>query len=169
MITNLNKSNATNYQLIFPLLPVEKFYEKSKEFTLNIFGTIVPSLTLDPETRNWQGSKSFSDSGEITYGDWNVEFTIDSEFRNWKVIYLWMMAINNNEDDFGFVKEKRKTIDASLYIMNNYRNKSLVLRFHDIWPSTLGDVSLSKRDSESELVSNVTFIYDKFEIISNEL
>lgn len=153
------------------MLPVEKIYEKSKEFTLNIFGTIIPSLSLTPEQLNWQGAVRNTDSGELSYGDWSVDFTIDSEFRNWKVLYTWMMAIHNNEDDFGYVHEKKKVIDATLYIMNNYRNKALVLKFQDIWPSSLGDVSLSKRDGSDgeDLICSATFTYDKYEIISGNL
>lgn len=169
MISNLNKSNATNYQLIFPMLPVEKFYEKSKEFTLNIYGTVIPSITLNVDEKNWQGAKRFTDTGEITFGEWNIDFVIDSEFRNWKVLYSWMMAIHNNEDDFGFVHEKGKTIDASLYIMNNYRNKALVLRFHDIWPSELGNVTFSKRDTDDDLICSAVFVYDKYEIVHDKL
>ena len=163
-VVNLNKSNATNYQLIFPMLPVEEYYEKSKQFTLNIFGTVVPSLTLDVDPRNWQGGKAFTDTGELTYGPWNVEFTIDSEFRNWKVLYNWIMRVNNNEDDYGEVRGKELTIDATLLVMNNYRNPSLKIRFHDIWPYELGDVSFSKRDTEDDLICNATFMYDKYEI-----
>lgn len=167
-VINLNKSNATNYQLIFPLLPVEKFYEKSKDFTLNIFGTILPSISLEPEQIPWQGAKIFSDTGELTYGTWSFDFTVDSEFKNWLVLYHWIMAINNDEDNFGFVKEKKKVIDATLLIMNNYRKPSLKIRFHDIWPSEIGDVSMSKRDTDDDLMCNATFIYDKY-VIDNQI
>lgn len=165
-VMNLNKSNATNYQLIFPLMPTETLYETSKEFTLNIFGTIIPSLTLDTQEEEWQGAKKMTDTGNLSFGEWSVEFVVDSEFKNWKILYDWIMAIHNNEDTFGFVKEKGEVIDASLFIMTNYRNKALILRFNDIWPISLGEVSFNKRDSEDDLISNVSFIYDKYEVIT---
>ena len=163
-IMNLNKSNATNYQLIFPKLPVKNFYEETKEFTLNIFGTVVPSLSLTQEARDWQGATSFTDNGELTFGDWNVDFVVDSKFGNWKTIYSWIMAVNNGYDDFGYTSGKDLKIDASLFIMDNYRDKSLVLHFEDIWPISLGEVSFNKRDSEDDLVANVTFIYDLYKL-----
>jgi len=163
-IVNLNKSNATNYQLIFPKLPVEKYYEKSKYFTLNIFGTVVPSLTLDVEEKNWQGGKSFTDTGNLSYGTWNLNFTIDSEFRNWKVLYDWIIRVNNNENDYGEVRGKDLTIDGTLLVMNNYRDTSLKLYFHNIWPYELGEVSFDKRNTDDDLICNATFMYDKYEI-----
>jgi len=163
-VMNLNKSNATNYQLIFPKLPLEKYYETSKEFTLNIYGAVVPSITLDQEEHRWQGAKAFSDNGEVTFGEWIVDFAVDSEFKNWKVIYNWMMAIHNNEDKYGYVRDKGYMVDAALYIMTNYRNKALMLRFYNIWPLAMSEVYFSKRDSGDDLLSNITFLYDRYEV-----
>jgi len=165
---NLNKSNATNYQLIFPLLPTEILYEKSKQFSLNIFGTIVPSISLAVEEKQWQGAKSFTDNGDITFGQWTLDFVVDSKFSNWTVLYKWMMMIHNNENSPGFVREKEHIIDASLYIMTNFRQKALMLRFHDIWPIELGDVTFSKREGQDDLYSQITFSYDKY-VISETL
>jgi len=161
---NLNKSNSTNYQLIFPLLPTEIFYEKSKDFSLNVFGTIIPSISLNVQEQSWQGNKGFTDDGDITFGQWTVEFSVDSKFNNWKVLYKWMMMIHNNSNSPGFVGQKEKTIDASLYIMNNWRQKAMMLRFKNIWPSELGDVTFSKREGMEDLYSQITFSYDKYDL-----
>lgn len=161
-VVNLNKSNANNYQLIFPLLPIDTIYEKSKLFTLNIFGTVIPSLTLDTSIENWQGGKVKSDNGDLTYGEWNFDFVVDSDFSNWSTIYRWIMAIHNGEDDFGWTKQKGKDIDATLLVMNNYRKPVLKIKFHDIWPSVLGEISFNKRDTSDDLISSATFVYDKY-------
>ena len=166
-VFNLNKSNATNYQLIFPLLPAEILYEKSKQFSLNVYGTIVPSISLPTEEKHWQGNKSFTDTGELTYGQWTLEYVVDSKFSNWLTLYKWMMKIHNNENSPGFVREKGEVIDSSLYIMTNFRQKALILRFHDIWPIELGEITFSKREGQEDLYSQVTFSYDKYVISEN--
>jgi len=166
-VMNLNKSNSTNYQLIFPLLPTEIYYEKSKQFTLNIFGTILPSISLNQQELEWQGNKAFTDSGDITFGMWTVDFQVDSKFSNWLVLYKWMMMIHNNSNSPGFVRDKGLVIDATLHIMTNFRQKTLVIKFIDIWPTELGEISLSKRTGQDDLESQVTFSYDKYVISEN--
>jgi hypothetical protein len=46
-ITNLNKTSPANYQLVFPKLPFQDSIESSNQLTLNIYNTLIPSLTLE--------------------------------------------------------------------------------------------------------------------------
>lgn len=65
--TNLSKSTATNFNLIFPKIPTESTVEATNQITLNIYETVVPSLTLETSQRNFMGGKDFIHSGEITF------------------------------------------------------------------------------------------------------
>lgn len=165
MTINLNKNNATNFQLVFPLLPTNILYEKSKEFTLNVYGSVVPSVSLEQQVKEWQGSKSFTDSGELNFGQLMVDFVVDSIFSNWKTLFDWINLIHNNYDSPGYMQEKGLSIDASLLIYSNFRQKVLSLHFENIWPLELGEVVMNKRDGQEDLVSNVVFVYDSYKVV----
>ena len=75
-----------------------------------------------------------------------------------------MSYINNNKDKIAEL-HSNYGVDASLVTTTNYRVPVLELRFIDIWPSTLGEVSFSTREGDIQLESTVNFTYDYFEVI----
>jgi hypothetical protein len=75
-----------------------------------------------------------------------------------------MSYINNNKDKM-IERKENFGVDGSLIITDNFQNKILSLNFIDIWPMDMSEVSLSYREGEIFLESNVTFAYDYYEII----
>jgi hypothetical protein len=162
--TNLDKANATSFELVFPKIPTEKGIRASEELTLNIFETIIPSVSIDANEQNWQGSKIQLDGGKTTFEPWTVNFVVDSDFRNWKMIYRWFMFIANNKDKFGEIRNKY-TVDARLTILDNYRNNILSMKFVSAWPTMLTEVNLTYREAEPNLEALINIAYDYYELI----
>jgi hypothetical protein len=163
MTTNLNKATASNFQLIFPKIPTGDSVKDMKQLTMNIHSTVIPSLTLGTADVMWQGGVAHQDIGEITFEPWYVNFTVDSTFTNWLTLYKWLTFINNNKDTYGRPANHYK-IDATLQIVNNFREQILVMDIHGLWCNMLGEITLSYREGSQNLESSANFIYDRYEI-----
>jgi hypothetical protein len=161
---NINKSTPQNFELIFPKLPAEIGLTQN-ELTLNIHQTVLPSLTLDTVDVPFLGGKSGVDSGNITFEPWYVHFTVDSEFKNWMILYKWITFINNGKNRFGRAK-KEYCVDASFRILDNFNKEILSVVFINTWISMLGEVSFSFREGVTALSCTANFIYDRFEILN---
>ena len=161
--TQLNKASAFSFQLTFPMVPIQKEVKEGEELVLNIYDTIIPGITLGFNEERWQGAKSIMSTGIIDFSQWNITFGVDSEFKNWKMLYNWMMFVNNNKNRY-IKKHSIYSVDATLSIIDNFKANIFSLRFIDVWPNNLGDVSLNYREGESNLECSATFAYDRYEI-----
>jgi len=161
--TQINKASSFSFELVFPLIPVQENLKDNKEFIINIFETVVPGVTMDASQEHWQGGLSNMATGALTFEPWNVSFIVDSQFKNWRIIYKWFMFINNNADKY--IEEHRKySVDATLRIINNFQENVFSLYFIDVWPTSIGEVNLNYRDGEPSLETQVSLAYDRYEI-----
>ena len=163
MRTNLNKATASNFQLIFPKIPTGDSVKDMKQLSLNIHATIIPSLTLSTTDIDWQGGKYHNDIGELTFENWYINFTVDSTFSNWLTLYKWLTFINNNKDTYGRSTDQYK-VDATLQVLDNFRNEILVMDIHGIFINMLGEITLTYREGSANLESSANFTYDRYEI-----
>lgn len=162
-LVNLNKATSTNFELYFPVIPTESSLSATTSLTLNIYETVIPSITLDTTDSYWQGGTVHQDIGGITYEPWYVNFTVDSKFENWLAMHKWITFINNNKDRFGRDR-KEYTVDAMIRVLDNFRNPILTIDLIGVWINMLGQVSLSYRDGDKNLESNINIMYDRFEV-----
>ena len=161
--TTLNKSTPSNFQLIFPKLPTEVTLSASKELTLNIYSTLIPSVSIEVTEMPWRGAKVHQESGGMTHDAWNVTFIIDSDFKNWKILYKWLTYILNNHNVYGRDRDKF-VVDATLHIMDNWEDVIFKLFFVDVWINSLSEVTMSTREGEQVLECTATFQYDRYEL-----
>jgi len=166
--TQLNKASSFSFELVFPLIPVQTELKPNEEFILNIFETVIPGVTLDIAEENWMGGKANRATGALTFEPWNVSFMVDSEFKNWQIILKWFMFINNNKDKY-IDLQSNYAVDATLRILDNFQNQKFSLFFVDVWPNSIGEVSLTYREGETNLEAQVSFTYDRYEIRENSV
>lgn len=159
---NLDKLTPTNFQLIFPKLPTESTITANNPLIMNIFSAVIPAVSIAEEELRWQGNKTKHALEAIEFDSWLVSYVVDSEIKNWSLLFKWMAFINDN-----IVKHEEHreyAVDASLIVTSNYRVPQLEVSFIDIWPSTLGEVSFSTREGDVQLESTVNFTYDYFTV-----
>lgn len=160
--TQVNKSSPTNFELVFPKIPTESTISASEELTLNIYGSVIPGLTLDTTEEHWMGS-STQVPARATYEPWSVDFIVDSQFYNWKVLFEWLTSIHNNKDTYPGDPDDYK-VDATLRVIDNFQDEILRVFFVDVWIQALSEIQFSHRESEVNLECNANFAYDRFEI-----
>lgn len=160
---NFNKSAAANYELIFPVLPITKEPSDADILSLNIHGTVVPSISIQTSENNWQGSMYPSALSELIFEPWYVNFTIDSNWCNWYMLYRWITFIDNGEDMYGR-STNQYFVDATLNIYDNSNNRIMSIKIINIYPTALNEVTLSQRDGKSNLDCGVNFNYTRLEV-----
>lgn len=160
---NLNKSTATNFVLAFPKIPTETTITANQPLTLNIFNTIIPSVTLDQTESRWQSGKMLFHSGGITFDQWTIQFIVDSKLKNWAILYNWMTSISNNKNVYSAFPDDYM-VDASLNIMDNFETLILRVNFKYVWIQSIGEVSFSQREGETVIESSAILMYDRYEI-----
>jgi hypothetical protein len=160
---NLNKSATSNYELIFPVLPITQKVQDSDILSLNIHGTVVPAIALGTTEHNWQGSHYPAAISEITYEPWYVNFTVDSNWYNWYMLYKWITFIDDGNTHYGR-PIKDYFVDATMNIYDNSNNRIMSLKIINIYPSSLNEVTLSQRDGQENLDCGVNFNYTRVEV-----
>jgi len=163
-VTNLNKTTSTNYQLAIPLIPSETSIEASKELVLNIYGTVIPGLSLDQTESKWQGNKMLFHSGGLTYDTWEIQFLVDSEYKNWMLLYNWINSVANNYDQPS-ARPADYQVDCSLKITDNFQNTVMKVILKNTWIQNLGVVTLSQREGEAQVECSATLVFDRLEVI----
>jgi len=159
----INRATPVSYKLTIPLLPTETSLSATKELILDIFGTIIPTVTLDQTEERWQAAKMQMASGSVTFDTWTFSFIVDNQFKNWKSLFKWLVYINNNTDSYN-KRPQQYAIDCSLSIIDNFNKEILRIFFKNVWIQALGEVSMSQREGEMILECNTTMQYDRFEI-----
>lgn len=163
-LVNLDKATPSNYQLLFAKIPTEPSITSANPLILNIFSTVIPGISLAEEELSYQTNKTKHALGPLVYEQWMVSFVVDSLFYNWQTITNWMKFYNDNYEKVAEL-HKIYSVDASLVITDNYRKNIMALRFVDIWPLSLGEVSLSQREGDTQIECTANFSYDYFLIV----
>lgn len=128
----LNKSTPSNYRLVFPMLPNQTTLGASEELILNIHSTVLPGISLNPGELSWTNTKSKNAEGPLIFEEFNVDFIVDSEMKNWTVLYRWLMHITNFTTKMN-EKYKEFSVDASLQILDNFNSEVLRIGFIRMW------------------------------------
>lgn len=161
--SNLNKAVGQSFELIFPKLPVRNTVSEIDIFSLNIYGTILPSLTLGTVDLPWMGGTHPRAIAPVTFEPWFVNFAVDSSFDNWLIMYDWVTMISNNKDRYDNVP-KVYWVDATLRLLDNNGKNVAYIDFKNMFPTLLNEVALSYRDGDTNLESGINFNYTRFEV-----
>ena len=160
---NLNKSAGANYELIFPILPITRDVKDADVFLLNIYGTIIPAITMATHEQDWQGGKYPMAISPLVYEPWYVHYTVDSNWCNWWMLYRWITFIDNGISKYGR-PWREYFVDAILNLYDNSHNRVMGLKIINIYPTSINEVTLSQREGQENLSSGVNFNYTRIEV-----
>ena len=65
----IDRFNPTTFKLIFPKIPTLTTIRGSQQFFIHVFGIVLPSFTIEPDEKYWQGNKAYGGPVGATYGD----------------------------------------------------------------------------------------------------
>jgi hypothetical protein len=180
----LDFASPTQFRFQIQKLPEVQFFAQ----TINI-----PGISVDGLTQSSPLSQIAIAGSDLSYEDLTVSFLIDEEYRNYREVHDWLKGLSfpENHTQFqnllsegsdrmprsqsrGVQTESGKTYpatpdaaiysDATLTILTSKNNPQLEVRFRDVFPKSLGSVSLTTQDTEiSYLVADVTFGYKYYD------
>ena len=157
---NLNKSTSTEYQFVLNRLPNN--IHDMDELRLNIYNITLPGVSLNQQEMPWQGKHAQMHLGGVTFDPLNINYLVDSEFKNWRVLFNWIMFIADNKEKPS-ADANSYVVDGSLLIMDNFNKVHTTISYKNLWIQTLGELSFSIRDGESFIESSATMMYDYYE------
>lgn len=161
--TVINKTTPSNFYLMFPLVPGQTNITNNDELVLNIYQTVIPGISSEVQMSNWQGAHVPFAAGGSSFQDWTFTFVIDTNFLNWKILYNWILIINNNKDKF-LDKFANYVVDSTVNVLDNFEKSLFSIKVINMWPTDLSPVELSYREGESILECNATFAYMYYEL-----
>jgi len=164
--TPTNKSFLSNnkYEFVIQRLPHVTFFIQSVVIPdVSLVGTQVPSPYV-----------SVPIPGNIlTYGELQVTYIMDEDMQSWREIYDWMYNLGNPESknkigDLTQTPGRRNSVtsDASLLVKSNSNNPRVKFTFKDMFPTTLGGVTLSSAEGQEFITSTISFIYSHYTVDS---
>jgi hypothetical protein len=162
----LNKANPTSFELTFPLIPNQSTLTANEELVLNIYGCILPAVSMPNLEQNWQNAKRQVAGGPTEFEILNCQFLVDASFRNWKLLFDWMTYISDNHEKM-LENYADYAVDTTLRIMDNFGSDVMAIKFVGMWPTNLQEVSFSVREGEVQLEGGATFLYDYFVVREN--
>ena len=160
---NIDIATPANFRMAFPKLPQQSSLAANNELILNMYGIILPAISLNFEEVHWQGSKRSVAQNQAMFDQLQVQFLVDSKFLNWQLLYEWMTYISDNSEKMGEEYHKY-AVDATLSVTDNYQNEILRIVFSGMWPVNLQEVSFSMREGEVFVEGGATFVYDYFKV-----
>lgn len=164
--TPINKSFLSNnkYEFVIDRLPHVTFFIQSVVIPdVSLVGTQVPSPYV-----------SVPIPGNIlNYGELQVNYIMDEDMKAWREIYDWMYNLGNPESrnkigDLTQTLGRRNSVtsDASLLVKSNANNPRVKFTFKDIFPTTLGGLTLSSNEGQEFITSTISFLYSHYTVDS---
>ena len=140
----------------------------------------IPDITLGSVDTQNPLSKIPVAGDKLTFGDLEVEFKIDENMNNYLEIYNWLVGLgfpddfrqrreltnrpNFNPAGKGIQKENVFS-DASLTINTSDEVPNILVKFEDIYPTSLGALEFTTEQDDIEYHTGVaSFTYRKFDL-----
>ena len=178
--TKLDYASPVQFRFKCSKLPTVEFFCQSA----NIPGISIGSASMPT------GLKDIPIPGEkVSYQDLAISFLVDENLNNYKEIHDWLLGLGapQNHSQFSTLRDtgtdrfpgqttnspNNNTVpdggtysDATLTVLNSKNIAVTEIRFHNIFPTSLGSLSYDVQASDvNYLQSNVDFSYMYYEIV----
>ena len=133
----------------------------------------VPGLTLGTALQTTPLRNIDVPGDELLFDDFNLEFLVDEDLNNYMILHNWLKGLGFPESmqEFkdltslpsGDEDEKLQYVDGTLHILNsNYKDIAMV-RFKDLFPTTLTSLEFNATDDDvNYFTAQATFKYSMY-------
>jgi hypothetical protein len=155
-----------------------KINENSLQFS--VYGAVIPNIAVPEITEQYAGqSFKISSHTRPPYENVSVNFTVDSRFNNYWVLYKWLDLLNNDKrsvfdsDDLSKtpatsnrnkVKSPNPTslyqADITLYAKDEYDKNIVKFVYTNAFPVNLGGINFNYR-TEGEIETTFEFAFSQ--------
>ena len=159
-----NKSFLSNNKFDFTL-------ERIPNFTFLVQSASLPSMSLASSNFQTPLANIQLPGTQLAFAPLLISFIVDENMESWYEIYNWMFQLGNPESN-----DKRGTLtgvpgalnnivsDGKLIIKTNSNNPNWIVRFHDLFPTDIGEINFSTIETQEFITSSATFAYTYYEL-----
>jgi hypothetical protein len=151
-----------------PLLPTFFKFNLLRTPTTTFFcqATNLPGINLPSVIQPSNFTQIKHPGGRAEYGDLSLNFIVDENLQNWLEIHDWIIGISSTYDFDRMIEfPSDHYSDGVLAVTNSSMNPKYIVKFYNMFPNSLSDLSFDSTASEvTPLVSTVSFSYDYYEI-----
>ena len=141
----------------------------------------IPELTLSTQVQP-SYLKDLDIPGEkITYGDLTLQFLVDENMENYKIIYDWIIGLGfpettqqfkdliSNKDDVTQPPDlKEQFADGTLRILNSNFNEVAKVKFLDMFPVSLSSLDFDATSTDvNYFTAQATFKYTVYQLTAS--
>jgi hypothetical protein len=162
-----------------PLSPNGFMFNVTKLPELSFFCQQIqlPSITLgEPEFAN-PFSKQPVPGETLTYDQLTIQFIVDSEMKNYKAIYNWIIALGFPQsyqqyinlvqgDTLNYSELAKNYSDATLQILSANNETGHTIQFTDVFPTTIESLQFMSTATDVQyLTGNATFRFGYYKFL----
>lgn len=137
----------------------------------------IPDITLGEQDYNTPLSNQPIPGDHLTYGTLTIQFLIDSEMKNYKTLYNWIVALGFpqawdqytafiNADKNNYSELSKNYSDATLSILTGNNQVAQQIAFIDLFPISIDGVPFQSTNSDVNYIAcNASFKYGYFKFL----
>ena len=157
-------------------------YFNADPLQISIFGSPVPSISV-PSIKVPYGGQSYQTSSfsRPEYGQLNVKFLVDNNYKNYWILWSWLNLLNDAKKSTSeahsaitelnsFNKEsvlKNPMTDYStrfwIYGIDEYNKRIISFEYTNAFPTNLSELNYSNQDP-TEINCNVSFVFNQLHV-----
>tara|TARA_B000000532_G_scaffold161125_1_gene129850 strand:+ start:189 stop:749 length:561 start_codon:yes stop_codon:yes gene_type:complete len=138
----------------------------------------IPEITLDTTTQP-SYLKNIDVPGEkISYGDLTIQFLVDENMENYKIVHDWITGlgfpetaqqfIDKTTDRDGLRDMKEQFADGTLRILNSNFNEVAKVKFLDMFPVSLSSLDFDATSTDvNYFTAQASFKYTVYQLTSS--
>ena len=149
--------------------------DKAKKVSFLCQRADIPTISLGDVNIPTRGLVPIPVEGNISYGDFSIEFIVDEDLTNYMEIHNWMRALGTPQsiDDRTSFKTSNQFVrgqeyrysDGTLQILNNNNLTNFDVVFKGLWPTELSTLSFDVTGSDNDFfTATATFRYTLYEV-----
>lgn len=157
-----NFLTPTNFRFTIKRLPHVTFFCQS---------ATIPGLSFSPVEIPTPFKSLYREGGPLDIGTFTVTVLVDEDMNNYLEIYNWMLGLtfpNKFEEYANLLEGDGLYSDATLHIMSNAKNPNLYVSLKDIFPISMGDISMSVNQTDVQPAQfDISFQVNSFTVTAN--
>lgn len=138
----------------------------------------IPEITLDTTTQP-SYLKNIDVPGEkISYGDLTIQFLVDENMENYKIVHDWITGLGFPETAQQFIDKttgqdgvrdmKEQFADGTLRILNSNFNEVAKVKFLDMFPVSLSSLDFDATSTDvNYFTAQASFKYTVYQLTSS--
>jgi hypothetical protein len=190
--SQLNKSRLDKFLMVITLPEALKKISTSNlavrsDNTINenalqfsVYGSVIPKVEVPAINQQYAGqSYKVSSNSRPPYNNISVNFTVDSKFNNYWVIYKWLDLLNNDRsstfDSDSLINTNAKSTgspnkssnppemyqaDITLYAKDEFDKNTVKFQYTKAFPVSLGSIDYNYR-TEGEIETTFEFAFSQ--------